>query len=840
MVAEMTELSKYRILEKIGEGGMGEVYRAEDPDLKRIVAIKVISNRETTDPNRESRFLREARTAASFNHPNIVSIFDLGKEGDKFFIVMEYVEGESLRHKLRNGPLRVELLIKYSQEICLALEEAHLRGLLHRDVKPENILISPSGRVKLADFGLARPMDSGSLLKVETDHERITDSGTAVGTPYYMSPEQLRGEELDARSDIFSLGIVMYEMAVAKLPFTGSTPMAIAASILKDPIVPISLSPERLGKRLVDVVDRCLKKEASQRFESAAALRSALEQIKRDLDQQSDRATGDPFVSVAVSPSTVPSLLVLPFESVGIADETALATGLSHALITDLARVPGLSVLSKSAGAGGLSQKPGDLARQLQATMMLEGEVIRGGENIAVMARLIDVASARVLWGSRYRGTGSDIFSILDAVCKGILDALPVQVSSQLREDISKPITQNVDAFELYSMGQSLLERYDVRENVSAAVQLFEKAVQLDPNFALAHAALGEACWRRYESTHESKWVRRSITSCDQALVIDPSQSRVHISLAITYFGTGKIDEAIEELNRALGLQPLRDDAYNWLGRCYEEKRDRDRALAAYQKAISIRPTAEHYLQLGACYLIFSEYEDAIEQFRKVISLQPDNYSGYNNLGSIYYLLGQYQQAVTILEKAVKIRNSPDAYSNLGSALFALSQYAEAAEAFQKAVSLEPRNDVYHRNLGDTFLRLSQIKEAAAEYRTACDLLRKELDVNANNAFVRARLAVCLAKAGSSEEARNEMQSALSHRASESTISYFAAVVMAICGDLDNALKSLKSALALGYSPHEARHDPDLESLRELPEFSRILNEAPARLLSRDHDDRIQ
>lgn len=836
----MPELSKYRILEKIGEGGMGEVYKAEDPDLKRIVAIKVISNRETTDPNRESRFLREARTAASFNHPNIVSIFDLGKDGDKFFIVMEYVEGESLRHKLRGGPLRVELLIRYTQEICHALEEAHLRGLLHRDVKPENILISPAGRVKLADFGLARPMDSGSLKANPERGERITDSGTAVGTPYYMSPEQLRGEELDARSDIFSLGIVMYEMAVARLPFTGSSPMAIAASILKDPVAPISLSPERLGKRLVDVVECCLRKEPSQRFESAAALRKALEQIKRDLDQQSDRATGDPFIPFAPPPPTAPALLVLPFESVGVADETALATGLSHAIITDLARVPGLSVLSKTAGAGGQSQKAAELARELQATMMLEGEVMRAGENIAVMARLIDVVSGRVLWGSRYRGVGSDIFSILDSVCKGILDALPVQVSTQLREDISKPITHNVDAFELYSMGQALLERYDVRENVSAAVQLFEKAVQLDPNFALAHAALGEACWRRYEKTHDSTWVRRSITSCDHALVLDPSQSRVHISLAITYFGTGKIDEAIEELNRALALQPLRDDAYNWLGRCYEEKRDRDRALAAYQKAISIRPTADHYLQLGACYLIFSEYEDAIEQFRKVISLQPDNYAGYNNLGSIYYLLGQYPQAVTILQKAVKIRSSADAYSNMGSALFALAKYNEAVEAFQTAVSLEPRNDVYHRNLGDAYLRLSQKDEAASEYRTACDLLRKELDVNSNNAFARARLAVCLAKAGSASEARSEMESALSNRASESTMSYLAAVVLAISGDPSNAIKSLKSALALGYSPHEVRNDPDFESLRGMPEFEQVLKEAPLRLLSSDHDHRIQ
>lgn len=835
-----TGFSKYRILEKIGEGGMGEVYKAEDPDLKRIVAIKVISSKESADSNRETRFLREARAAASVNHPNIVSIFDLGKKGGKFFIVMEYVEGESLRKKLRHGPVRIDSLLSYASEVCLALEEAHSRGLLHRDVKPENILIAPGDRVKLVDFGLARKMESADEADPNPKPDRITDSGTAVGTPYYMSPEQLRGDELDARSDIFSLGIVMYEMATGRLPFSGSNPLAIAASILKDRVMPITVPPESVGRKLTSIVERCLEKDPARRFESATSLRKALEKLKRELDQESERLTGDPFATPTFLISPAPALLVLPFETVGSAEEVAFATGLAHAIITDLARIPGLSVLSKTAGAAASDgqQKPRDLARELQATLLLEGEVMRAGETVAVMARLIDVSTGHVLWGSRFRGTASDIFHILDSVCKGIVDALPVHVSARTREDISRPATSNVEAFELYSKGHALLERYDIRENISTAINLLEKAVALDPKFALAHAALGEACWRKYENTHDSSWVRRSITSCDYALVLDPGQARVYVSLAITYFGTGRIDEAIEELNRALALQPGSDDAYNWLGRCYEEKRDRPRALAAYQQAIALRPAAEHYLQLGACYLTFANYEDAIEQFRKVISIQPDNYSGYNNLGSIYYLLGQYEDALAILQKATQIHASPDAYSNLGSTLHALARYEEAVDAFQKAVNLEPRNDVYHRNLGDAYLGLSNMQAANEEFTTACDLLHRELGINSSNAYARARLAVCLAKIGNSKEACKEIQAALDGPPKE-TVSYLAAVVKTMAGDLDSALQHLRSALSLGFSPHEARHDPDLTKLRALPQFQEILALGSAEILTSDNNNRI-
>ena len=314
-----------------------------------------------------------------------------------------------------------------------------------------------------------------------------------------------------------------------------------------------------------------------------------------------------------------------------------------------------------------------ELARELGATILLEGEVMRAGQVIGVMARLTDVETARVIWGSQYRGDAADLFSIQDAVCESVAAALQVNVSGKVRDQIAKPATTNIDAFEFYSKGRAFLERRDVKANLDFAIQMFDEALKLDQDFALAYAGLGEAYWQKYQATHENALVERAITASDRALALDPHQAQVHVSLGIIYHGTGKIETAIEEFERAVSLQPRNDDAYRWLGRCLQHQGDMQGAVKYFEKAIEIRPGYwDNYNALGFCYYTFGSYREAAEQFRRLIMIQPDNFHGYSNLGSMYYLLGLYEDAVEMSLRAIKIYPNGDSYTNLGTAYFYL------------------------------------------------------------------------------------------------------------------------------------------------------------------------
>jgi serine/threonine protein kinase/tetratricopeptide (TPR) repeat protein len=845
-------LSKYRIIEKLGAGGMGEVYKAEDPALLRTVAIKVMSKEGELNSGGETRFLREARAASAFNHPNIVTIYEIGETGEHTYIVMEYVEGRSLRQLISKNEIKPEKVLDIAVQTCDALIEAHARGIIHRDIKPENILLTDRGRVKLVDFGLAKTVSRQPRKGGATAAESLTESGTVMGTLSYMSPEQLRGERLDERTDIFSFGIVLYEIVTGELPFMGSNSFEVAASILKDPAFEIGTVPAGLPRAIKGVVARLLEKRRDDRHRSFVEVKSAIESLK-DETPPLPRADSDRQTTVELPPPVsshrsaslaaalrssskvavvAPTILVLPLQTVG-SDESSsyISIGLAHAITTDLAKIRGLSVLSKSAGAGRVDEGgrgARELARELGATILLEGEVMRSGQVIGVMARLTDAETGHVIWGSQYRGDAADLFSIQDAVCESVVEALKLSISSEVRDEIARPATRNINAFELYSQGRAFLERRDVKENIDFAIQMFEEALKLDSDFALAHTGLGEAYWLKYEITRENVWVDRAIAASDHALVLDPRQAQVHISLGIIYHGTGKIDRAIEEFERAIKLQPLSDDAYKWLGRCHAHKGEMDQAVGELKKAIEIRPGYwENYNILGRCYFMFGHYRDAAEQFRRVITIQPDNYQGYDNLGVIYVLLGLYEEAVAMHQRAIEIYPNETSYSNLGTAYFYIGRYEAAIAAYNEAIALDPRDDVLYRNLGDAYLRVHKQQDAQAQYEIAVRLLRERLNVNPDDAQRLGDLAICYAKLRNEREALANIERADTLEAHNTSVMYAKAVVYALAGHPESAIEYLGRALASGYSMSEAQRDPDLESLRDRPEYKALFPSRP-------------
>ena len=840
-------LSKYRIIEKLGSGGMGEVYKAEDPALLRTVAIKVMSKRDERAAGGETRFLREARAASAFNHPNIVTIYEIGETAEHTYIVMEYVEGRSLRDLISKNAVKPETLLDIAAQTCDALVEAHARGIMHRDIKPENILLTNSGRVKLVDFGLAKTVSRQSTKGGATAAESLTEPGTVMGTLSYMSPEQLQGGQLDERTDIFSFGIVLYELITGDLPFMGSNSFEVAASILKDPAFEIGTVPSGLPHGIKGLVSRLLEKRREDRHSSFVEVKNALESLKHEREtppilQADSRTTVGLPLPVGAQRSTdlaaalrssskaavvPPTVLVLPLQMVG-SDESSsfIGIGLAHAITTDLAKIKGLSVLSKSAGAGRVDEVgrgAKELARELGATILLEGEVMRSGQVIGVMARLTAAETGRVIWGSQYRGDAGDLFSIQDAVCESVAEALKLSISSEVRDQIARPPTTNLDAFEFYSKGRAFLERRDVTQNIDFAVQMFEEALRLDSGFALAYAGLGEAYWQKYQITHDSAWIDGAISASDHALVLDPNQAQVHVALGIIYHGTGKIDSAIDEFEHAIGLQPLSDDAHKWLGRCWQARGDLESAVQCFQKAINIRPGYwENHNRLGICYYNFGRYRDAAEQFRRVITIQPDSYLGYNTLGGIYNLLGSYEEAMAMHRRAIEIYPNPSSYANLGTDYFSLGQYDEAIAAYESAVDLDPRGDVLHRNLGDAYLRVGRDKDAIAQYSQAAELLKEHLTINRDDAERLGRLAICQAKLGRNQDALSAIERAITLEPRNTTLMYQNAVVYALAGDLERAIKHLTTALSHGYSSSSAERDPDLEMLKDQTEYDSL------------------
>ncbi|MBV9957799.1 MAG: tetratricopeptide repeat protein [Acidobacteria bacterium] len=846
-----TRFSHYEIRSQLGAGGMGEVYLAEDTRLRRAVAIKFITRHKEISPAAEKRFLREARAASQLNHPNIITIYEAGETDNHAYIVMEYVEGQSLRELILGCDLKPQTTLDIALQISDALMEAHEHNVIHRDIKPENILFTERGRIKVLDFGLARNFSS---LVTDQDGptvvDSLTDSGAIVGTLPYMSPEQLRREPLDRRSDIFSFGIVLFEMLTGVHPFKGHNAFEIASLILNREEVRTDCFAPDVPPSVRALIARVLAKDRDRRFQTFAEVRRELETVLGDVLRgdvglesfmpalrQARPLSGVNFrnsqfttIATPAAPAAPPTVLVLPLEAVGSSPETSfIGIGLAYSITTGLAKIRDLSVLSKSASAGRGAQAESDTrayARSLGANILLEGEVMRSGQSLRVMVRLSDVESGRVIWGDQYSGDESELFKIQDTVCESIASALRVRVSTDVRDRLAEPAAPlNIEAFELYSKGRAFIERYDIEENIDFAVQLFEESLKLDEEFALAYAGLSEAYWRKYQATREQAWVARAIAAGDRALVLDPRQAQVHVSLGIVYYGTGKTEQAIEEFKSAIDLQPVSDVAYSWLGHCYTRQGLVEEAVASYRKAIELRPGYwENYNRLGICYYSFGRYQDAIEQFRRVITIQPDNHDGYNNLGGLYCLLGRYDDAVAMHLKAIRIHPAGTLYSNLGTDYFYLERYAEAAEAYEKAIELKPGNDIYHRNLGDAYLRLDKKAEAQEQFEQARQLIAQQLTVEANNAPALGRLAIYQAKLGEREEASSSIERALALEPRNTTLMYQATAVYALTGDNVRAMGYLGRALEHGYSLAEAACDPDLEPLRDTSEYQSLIS----------------
>ena len=855
-------VSHYEVTGRLGGGGMGVVYRARDTRLGREVALKFLHPGSARTPKAMERFQREASAVSGLNHPNICTLYDVGTHEGHPFLVLELLEGATLKELLRKAPLPAQRVAEFGAQIADALDTAHGKGIIHRDIKPGNLLLTPRGQVKVLDFGLAK-LVSGEATRDSSDtsaptEHALTEVGVTVGTLAYMSPEQLLGLPLDGRADLFSLGAVLHELATGRPAFGAATASAVREAILhRDPDSGHGGGAET-ATTLRLVIAKALEKNPDRRYATAAEMRSDLRAI----------AMGDTTVAGVPAAPAVPlsrrhgvrlglgvavavalavaaylagrskpapaafestaAVAVLPLdEARGAAD---LSLGAADILITSLARVPGLNVLSRSSTQPyrGRGLPPAQIARELGVDYLVEGAVERAGETLRLTLTLVR-ASGVVAWSETYEGGVGDLFELQRRAATALAGALRPGQASPAGPAPPAGTAGTVETLRLYSQAQALLERPDVPGNVEGATARLEKAVAAEPRFALARAALGDAYWARYQATHEPDWATRARSAAEEALRLDPDQPLVQVSLATIDEGTGRLEEARSGLETLLLAHPDNDEAHRLLGRVLGRLGRGDEALAQLQKAVSLRPGFwRNHQQLGIAHLNAGRHAAAAAAFRRIIELQPDLAWGHEMLGTVYHIQGDLPAAIESYKRALDLGPDAVAWSNLGAALYTEGRLDEAVRAFEQAIALEPLASANHRNLGDAWQRLGRPDAARRSWSEAARLSRQALQVNPRSAETLGQLAACEAKLGDHASAESHARQALALAPDDPDAHYRAAVVHALGGKADAAVAALAEAFERGYSRSVARDDDDLGTLRGRTDFQSLVAQPQA------------
>jgi serine/threonine-protein kinase len=848
----------YAVLRRLGGGGMGEVYLAEDTRLGRQVALKRPSESWLSMPDARERLHREASAAGRLTHPNIAAIYDVLDVDSQPYIVMEYVEGESLAHVLRRGALPLDRAMAVGTEIAEALAAAHAKGIVHRDLKPANISLTPDGHAKVLDFGLAKgpaakaPSSPGTLTT-------ITVPGQAMGTPGYSSPEQLVGAPADPRDDIYSLGVLLFELLTGRRPFEGTDSLELAmATMTKRPPLVHELNPAA-PEAISAIVSRAMARDRGDRYQSAEELRSELRRLTHSLSTDvthliSTRTLRLPrsrvrrFLPVAALAIVVaalagavwwefgrtgatdtrpPVLGVLPFANNSVDTDAPFAAGIRDVLIARLGNTRGLNLLSKSSIDEGLRQSsdPRQLARNLDATFLLDGGLQRSGGDLMVSVTLSRGATGVVVWSGSFSAAEKDIFPLQQRIADGVRRALPIAASAAADPGGPQPGTHDVVALENYGRAIEFLERPDMAGSLARAAALLQSAIARDADFALAWARLGEAYWEMYQRTSEPKWASEAVNATNKALTLDQRQPGVWISLARIHEGTGRREEALNDLNKALALQPNSDEAQQLMGQVLQAMGRREEAADHYLKAIAIRPDYwRHFSMLGAFYYSIGRFADAITAFQRVTELLPDNARGYHNLGAVYYRIGDNRNALANYEKALALDPMAETHSAIGNIYYDEARYGEALAAFQRAVAAAPNDGALRGNVGDAYARLNRPDAARQAWREAVRLDQQALAVNPNDAGILARLALRAAKLGERAAAEGYITRALTLGANDAEVLYHSAVVHALAGDSERALSSLEQALKNGYGANAAAADRDLDAIRNTPRFRMLVS----------------
>ena len=854
-------LGPYEVLSAIGAGGMGEVYRARDTDLNRAVAIKLLPPGRAADQVTLGRFEREARLASSLNHPNILTIYAVGQtdEGEPY-IAMELVEGRTLADVIGGGPLPMWQVADIAAQIAAGLSSAHRAGVVHRDLKPQNVMVRSDGLVKIVDFGLS-VLARSALSDGETGAfvPAVSHAGVITGTISYMSPEQAAGRPMDFRSDQFSFGSVLYEMAAGRRAFSRATGAQTMAAIIAEPHDPVTRHNPGVPEAMESTIERCLAKDPSQRYDST-------EDLSREMQTTRDRLSGTRSISkptegrrrragrhwpwgvtalaavavigIALVPlassrwfGAQPSaavereqLAVLPFTNVGNdSSGQAFVDGLIETLTSQLGEV--------AQSGGQLDVVPASDVRATKVTSasgarktfgvahVLTGSVQRTGNHVRITVNLVDARTLRTVAARTLDSELQDVVAMQDDTVRQVAELIGASLQPAAAQALKLGGTAVAAAYESYLQGRGHLQRYERLDSVDVAIADFQRAIAADPKYAQAHAGLGEAYWRKYQLTKDSHWPDEARASCDRALELDDRLAAAHLTLGVIDVGTGKAAAAVTELSRVIALDPLNADAHRELGNAYRALGKSAEAEASFKKALEIRPNSwANHNDLGRFYYLAGKYPEAEIQYQRVIDLMPDSEVAYRTMGAVYYATQRFDLAETFFRKSAAIQPNESAYSNLGTLYYAQKRYGDAARMLEQASELELskyKSQIWANLASALYWAPGERAKARPAYARALALARDELRVAPNDRNLLFRVADCQSRLGQSAEARRSLSQALAVAPPPGVRDIFrSGVIYEELGDRTRALASIEKALDGGFPRAEVDRSPDLASLR--------------------------
>jgi eukaryotic-like serine/threonine-protein kinase len=700
-------LGPYEIQRQIGVGGMGEVYAARDTRLGRTVAIKVLVGKVATRPDALPRFEREARAVSSLNHPNICTLYDIGHQNGLTYLVMEYLEGKSLAERLSEGPLLIEEVLRYTSEIASALGEAHRHGIVHRDLKPANVVLTKNG-AKLLDFGIAKLYEDRESAPAAVTVAPVTQIGDIIGTPNYMAPEQLEGRHVDARSDFFAFGVVVYEMVAGRRPFEGPSQAAVIAAVMERQPPPLSSVRPGTPSALQSLVDRCLHKDPMRRFPSADALVSAL---------------ADMSIGTGPGQTAIKAVAVLPLENLSRDPEQEyFADGMTDALITTLAQVRALRVISRTSVMRykGVRKPLPEIARELNVEAVIEGTVMRSGDRVRIGAQLIDAASDTHLWGRNYETDVRDVLLLQTDVARAIVHEVQIQLTPQEQARLAGSSRVDPEAYEAFLKGRHHWYRR-TPGSLDRALEYLQRAVDTDPTYALAHAGLADAYitlgWDLFGLRAPSEMYPRAKEAAKRALQFDPNCAEAHAALGWAATGYDWDWLAAEAaFRRAIELKPQYGPLHIWyshllkaLGRTQESSEESLRALECDPLGLVLNA------HMGWHYLYLRQYQQAIGQLLKTLELDSSFILTRMFLGEAYEQVGMFADATAQFQKAVDLSDRrPINLAGLGHSYAMSGEKEEALKILEELKQRSLKEFVSARGVAEIYVALDDHDEAFA------------------------------------------------------------------------------------------------------------------------------